>query len=51
MKKHVRKRSVNTVSSSVLYMFIKKDLRLTVCKKEMLDDVRDIVPSGLEKLF
>ena len=40
MKKRARKRSVNTLSSSVLYMFIKKEenLRLTIYKIEIIRD-------------
>ena len=38
MRKHARKRSVNTLSSSDLYMFIKKEqnLRLTIYKIEIM---------------
>ena len=57
MKEHATKRSVNTVSSLVLYRFIKreKNLRLTIYKIEMYDNVPydnvpDIVPDGLLKL-
>ena len=49
------KRSVNTISSSVLYKFIKKEenLRLfTIYKIKILhNDVPNIVPDGLLKLF
>ena len=38
MEKHVRKKFVNMISLSVLYMLIKKEenLRLTICKTEIL---------------
>ena len=41
MKKHARKRSVNMISSSVLYMFIKEEnLRLTIYKIETEIEIR-----------
>ena len=54
MKKHARKRSVNMVSSSVLYIVIKKEenLRLIICNIEFVrNNIPNIVPDGLLKLF
>ena len=54
MKKLARKRSINTVSSSVLHMFIKKEenWKLTVFKLTLVHDVMpNIVRNGPLKLF
>ena len=49
MKKHERKRSLNTVSSSVLKK--EENLRLTIYKIEMHDEVPNIVILVSVKLF